>query len=206
MQQKREGHAVGRAGSYSTEPGKVDKYKFTGRQTSPKFCCLQVKGDTYFVLWHIFLLGLLLLQCPPSCFCDIHTHTLLSLSASCPMIQFFITHQHPLDQCSGARLLVITAMTQTPLALKPEKHNLVTSYSACRARRTACCYNTASQAVRVLFIPWTRPATFRVLYNITVLLAFIKMPVETDIHEHNSKKAGSLLEADFSRQKAITNY
>lgn len=32
------------------------------------------------------------------------------------MIQFIITHQHPLDQCSGARLLVITAMTQTPLA------------------------------------------------------------------------------------------
>lgn len=91
-----------------------------------------------------FLLGLLLLPCPPSCFYDIHTHTSLTLSASCPMIQSFITHQHPLDQCSGARLSVITAMTQTPLALKLEKHNLVTSYSACRACRTASCYNTAS--------------------------------------------------------------
>lgn len=43
------------------------------------------------------------------------------------MIQFFIIHQHPLDQCSGARLLVITTMTQTPLPLKPQKHNPVTS-------------------------------------------------------------------------------
>lgn len=52
VQQKREAHTVGRAGSYSTEPSKVDKYKFTGRQTSPKFCCLQVKV-THCVLWHI---------------------------------------------------------------------------------------------------------------------------------------------------------
>lgn len=54
VQQKREGHAVGRAGCYSIEPSKVNKYKFTGRQTSPKFYSLQVKGDTFCVLWHIF--------------------------------------------------------------------------------------------------------------------------------------------------------
>lgn len=48
-----------------------------GRQTSPKFCCLQSKV-THSVLTH-FLLGLWLLPCPPSCFYDIHTHTSLTL-------------------------------------------------------------------------------------------------------------------------------
>lgn len=107
------------------------------------------------------LLGLWPLPGPPSCFYNVHTHISVPLSASCPVIQFFITHQHPLDQCSGARLLVIT-MTQIPLALKPEKHNLDTSYRACSPCRTACCYNTASHTVKILFIPWTRPASFTV--------------------------------------------
>lgn len=101
VQQKREAHALGRAGSYSTEPSKVDKYKFTGRQISPKFCCLQVKV-IHSVFSNTFAAGplasarpsLLFLQCTYT-----HFSSPVCLLPSDPILHHPSTSTGPMQWC-----------------------------------------------------------------------------------------------------------
>lgn len=167
-----------------------------GRQTSPKFCCLQSKV-THSVLSDTFSPGPLTSAMPSLLFLW-HTYTHFTYSAYRSVIQFFIFHQHPLDQCSGARLLVMTTMTQTPLALKPDKHNPVTS---CKVPTDLAEQPLATTLLhtlsRVLLIPQAWPSRFTVAgtqYFLTLtcspltVLIWNKMPVETDIYMNTTAR------------------
>lgn len=188
VQQKREGHAVGRAGRYSTEPSKGDKYKFSRKTNFTEVLLFTVKGDTFCVLWDIFSWAFDFCHAvPPVSMTYIH----FTYSASCSMIQFFIIHQHPLDQCSGARLLVITTMTQTPLPLKPQKHNPVTSCEVPTELAEQPLATTLLHKLSRVITPQAQPSRFTVAgtqYFLTLtcslltVLIWTKMPVETDIY------------------------
>lgn len=115
VQQKAESCMAGRAGGCSTDPVKERDASSTGSQALPKFCWLQAKGDTLWVLQFILCWALNFGYVLPPIFITYMHNTSLTV---CLSLNDLILHHSstPIRQRKWCKTLVIITMTQDPLA------------------------------------------------------------------------------------------